>query len=75
MRVLIARGARCECCGASPQKHGVRLNVDHIKPRRFFPELALDETNTQVLCEDCNHGKGNWDQTDWRQAPVSETVN
>jgi hypothetical protein len=20
-----------------------------------------------VLCHDCNHGKGNWDMTDWRQ--------
>lgn len=66
MVVLTKRGARCECCGASPSD-GVRLNVDHIKPRRLFPELALVEANLQVLCADCNHGKGNWDQTDWRE--------
>jgi 5-methylcytosine-specific restriction endonuclease McrA len=53
------------CCGASP-KDGIRVHVDHIKPRRDFPELALTFDNLQVLCEVCNHGKGNWDQTDWR---------
>lgn len=65
MRVLTARGARCECCGATP-KDGVRMHVDHIKPRLKFPELALVESNLQILCEVCNHGKGNWDETDWR---------
>lgn len=67
MVVLKKRGARCECCGASPKDDkSVRINVDHIKPRRLFPELALVEENLQVLCNVCNHGKGNWDQTDWR---------
>lgn len=65
MLVLKKYGARCQCCGASPAD-GVRIHVDHIKPRRLFPELALEESNLQVLCEVCNHGKGNWDQTDWR---------
>lgn len=65
MQVLTKRGARCECCGATPID-GIRIHVDHIKPRRLFPELALVESNLQVLCEVCNHGKGNWDHTDWR---------
>jgi 5-methylcytosine-specific restriction endonuclease McrA len=65
-KVLRDRGARCECCGATPDD-GVKMNVDHIRPRRDFPELALDEGNLQVLCEECNHGKGNWDRTDWRR--------
>ena len=59
--------------------HGVRVHVDHIKPRRLFPSLALVESNLQVLCEVCNHGKGNWDQTRWagRNAttPLRESVN
>lgn len=51
-------GLTCQCYGASV-KHGATLNVDHIKPRKFFPHLALDINNLQVLCSDCNHGKGN----------------
>ena len=64
-RMLKARGARCECCGATAQD-GERIVVDHIKPRRKFPELALEPSNLQVLCSSCNWGKGSWDETDWR---------
>ena len=69
MQVLKEEGARCVCCGATPAD-GVRVHVDHIKPRRRFPHLALERSNLQVLCEVCNHGKGNWDQTDWRESNV-----
>ena len=65
MVVLTKRGSRCECCGKTPSD-GIKINVDHIKPRRKYPELALTESNLQVLCEVCNHGKGSWDETDWR---------
>lgn len=61
-----AQGA-CEACGATANK-GNPLHVDHIKPRALFPQLALIESNLQVLCRDCNIGKGYWDQTDWRKA-------
>jgi hypothetical protein len=57
----------CQCCGATPKSGGI-MNVDHIKPRKLFPELALDIDNLQVLCGECNHGKGNWDMTDWRKS-------
>lgn len=50
----------CEMCGRSV-KNRIILHVNHIKPRHKYPELALDITNLQVLCEDCNIGKGNWD--------------
>jgi 5-methylcytosine-specific restriction endonuclease McrA len=30
--------------------------------------LALDPENVQTLCEPCNIGKGDRDQTDWRSA-------
>jgi 5-methylcytosine-specific restriction endonuclease McrA len=56
---------RCGCCGASAGD-GVVLHVDHIKPRYQAPWLSLEITNLQVLCEDCNLGKGAWDSTDWR---------
>jgi 5-methylcytosine-specific restriction endonuclease McrA len=65
MEALIKYGRKCMCCGATPAT-GAVMNVDHIKPRKFFPSLALDINNLQVLCHECNHGKGNWDQSDWR---------
>jgi hypothetical protein len=66
MLALKKYGTTCMCCGAT-QQMGVRICVDHIKPRKLFPELALELSNLQILCEDCNHGKANWDQTDWRK--------
>lgn len=64
-RVLQKHGARCLVCGAT-RRDGVRLHVDHIKPRSLHPELELEESNLQVLCEPCNIGKLNRDETDWR---------
>jgi hypothetical protein len=66
MRVLVKYGSKCQCCGCDPSD-GVKIHVDHIKPRKKYPELALVESNLQILCEVCNHGKGNWDETDWRK--------
>lgn len=65
MEAIKKYGNRCECCGASPST-GAVINVDHIKPRKLFPDLALDIDNLQILCSQCNHGKGNWDTTKWR---------
>lgn len=65
MEALKKYKPRCMCCGATPAT-GAVMNVDHIKPRKTWPSLAMDINNLQILCHDCNHGKGNWDQTDWR---------
>jgi len=35
------------------------INIDHIKPRKYYPELALDINNLQPLCGRCNKSKGN----------------
>ena len=61
----------CDCCCARAKK-GKPLHVDHIKPRSKHGHLALDLDNLQVLCVDCNMGKGNWDETDWRE-PLGST--
>jgi 5-methylcytosine-specific restriction endonuclease McrA len=71
MEALKKYGRTCQCCGASPAT-GAVMNVDHIKPRRLFPQLALDLDNLQVLCHECNHGKGNWDMTDWRPDELTD---
>lgn len=66
MKVLVKYGAVCQCCGAS-KDHGAVMHVDHIKPRSKYPELSLRFSNLQILCEACNVGKLNIDQTDWRK--------
>jgi hypothetical protein len=58
-------GAVCQCCGHPGSKDNP-IQVDHIKSRYLHPELALDITNLQILCKQCNMGKGYRDQTDWR---------
>lgn len=67
LRYLALRNSegKCCCCGASAAD-GAKLHVDHVVPRFQDPKRALDITNLQVLCEDCNLGKGAWDSTDWR---------
>jgi 5-methylcytosine-specific restriction endonuclease McrA len=55
-------GKTCQCCGAKD----VEIHVDHIKPRSKHPELELEITNLQILCRQCNLGKGNTDSIDWR---------
>lgn len=69
-RVLQHYGGRCMCCGATA-KDGVKIHVDHIKPKSKSPDLALEFSNMQVLCEPCNMGKSNIDSTDWRE-PATE---
>ena len=71
MQALKANGGRCECCGSTAKDTGaggqrVRIHVDHIKPLSKFWELRNDMANLQILCGECNKGKGAWDETDWR---------
>ena len=60
LSILLASDCSCKICGNTSEK-GAVLHVDHIKPRSLYPELALDEGNLQVLCEDCNIAKSNND--------------
>ena len=66
MRVIEKNESKCMACGRSPKNHGVVIHVDHIKPRSKYPQLSLAFDNLQLLCEDCNFGKGNKYITDWR---------
>lgn len=55
---LMKHGHRCQCCGwtAASGRAG-HLVVDHIKALKLRPDLGLDISNLQVLCNDCNMGK------------------
>lgn len=50
---LINNGKKCCLCGSENNLH-----VDHIKPRYLRPDLALKISNLQILCKQCNFGKG-----------------
>jgi 5-methylcytosine-specific restriction endonuclease McrA len=64
-RVLKNHGPICMLCNAS-RDTGQVMHVDHIKPRSKYPALELCYDNLQVLCADCNLGKSNKDETDFR---------
>jgi 5-methylcytosine-specific restriction endonuclease McrA len=61
-KILIKFGRKCMCCF----RFGVPIHVDHIKPVSKFPELAFEFDNLQVLCADCNLGKSNRHEHDFR---------
>lgn len=63
-RVLRKYGRECMLCGAKDR----RVHVDHIKPRSKYPHLALEESNLQVLCFECNYGKSNKYEDDFRRS-------
>ena len=71
-KILLRDVRQCACCGAKPPE--VKIVVDHIKPRRKFPELELDEGNLQVLCDSCNRGKSYKDETDFRSIDIEEKI-
>ena len=64
---LLRANGSCDCCGHTSKTSRSPLHVDHIKPKSLYPELEFKLTNLQVLCADCNIGKGNWDETNWRE--------
>lgn len=64
----------CQACGARASIN-IQLHVDHIKPRSKYPDLQLVPSNLQVLCQHCNFGKSNKDETNWLWVPSKELVN
>ena len=62
----IARyGTTCAKCGREPSDK-YPVNIDHIKPRKFYPQLALDIENLQPLCGPCNKEKANKPPVNYR---------
>ena len=61
-KALNLYGLCCKHCGSTSN-----INVDHILPRKFYPELALSLSNLQPLCASCNKIKGNSVKTTYRE--------
>jgi|7_EtaG_2_1085326.scaffolds.fasta_scaffold68010_1 5-methylcytosine-specific restriction endonuclease McrA len=45
----------CAYCG----DYGVFMNLEHILPRKHYPDLAFDPENIVLACACCNKEKGN----------------
>jgi 5-methylcytosine-specific restriction endonuclease McrA len=56
---------RCGACGRSVAD-GAVLCVDHLKSVKKYPQLKTSLSNLQILCRDCNLGKGSQFADDWR---------
>jgi hypothetical protein len=59
---ILARDRKCKLCGRGPDD--AILHVDHIVPRARGG--SNDPSNLQVLCAECNQGKGARDDADFR---------
>jgi len=69
-RVLKAANGKCVLCGVSAAD--ARLHVDHIIPRSQGGSNDIE--NLQCLCEACNLGKSNKDDTDFRPNSVEDKL-
>jgi hypothetical protein len=62
-RLVFLEGKELVCnicqCDLTAQDAPV-LNVDHIKPLKYYWDLRTDLSNLQILCNDCNRHKGNY---------------
>ncbi len=52
-QIIQRDGYRCLCCGIDSRR--VRLQVDHITPRKFGGKTVIE--NGQLLCQPCNSTK------------------
>lgn len=46
----------CQIC----QERGKKLQADHIKPFKYFPELRWILSNGRTLCEECHKKTDTW---------------
>ena len=65
-RLIRDSDGKCQACGATAKSSGRPMHVDHIEPRSKRPDLALEYSNLQLLCEACNLGKRNTDSIRWK---------
>lgn len=73
-KVISKHGRKCMCCGWTPDHKEDQgpIHVDHIEPRSLRPDLQLNFDNLQILCADCNIGKSNKDNTDFRPPDIMD---
>lgn len=62
-KILERDNGECKLCGKNPERNGVVLHIDHIKPYSHGGLTEMD--NLQTLCSDCNIGKSNKSYVSW----------
>lgn len=59
-------------------KYGIHnhdnLQIDHIKPRIYYPELAYEPTNLITLCSKCNQKKGSKSELDFVPTTLDKKI-
>jgi 5-methylcytosine-specific restriction endonuclease McrA len=61
VRLINEYGEKCMKCNSTSQ-----IEVDHIIPYSWNPDLSMDYGNLQLLCKSCNIKKGNRNANDFR---------
>jgi len=56
--VIHAAHGRCQMCGSSVEKDGVKLQADHRIPQSWGGKT--ERSNLWAICESCNRGKRNF---------------
>ena len=67
--VLVRDNWTCVMCGHREQ---AIMEVDHIKPKCDFPELALEMSNLVTLCPNCHRRKSNREMIERGQNPSKQ---
>lgn len=60
-KILSESKRECSLCKSKDELH-----IDHIKPLSKYPHLGFELSNLQILCKQCNFGKSNLDDKDFR---------
>ena len=60
-KVLLKASGRCQLCGRTVAKDGVRLHIDHKIPKAWGGKTT--EENLWAICSTCNEGKKNFYKT------------
>ena len=81
-REFLSKNSKLECVFCNLELTGEnrkKLNVDHIKPLRYYWDLRTDQSNLQITCEECNirkrsrrnpeEGDSTWFDLNCRSAP------
>ena len=68
-KVFNLYGRQCMECRSAES-----LQIDHIKPKSRYPELAYNINNLQVLCKKCNMDKSNINCNDYREKYANEEL-